>query len=142
MRNKEKEQIPLFNIERNPAFLLVSVLISALISLLGYVLLKNVNPWGFLVMIPAAILSFQSVWFLLNPFAVIFEDKIEIKQSLFHHKDHYFIDIKKITKNKNGRLYITYKDDEVELIRLFGIKTSHRQLLKSEVEKFISVSTA
>ncbi|MES2678730.1 MAG: hypothetical protein V4635_02545 [Bacteroidota bacterium] len=141
MRNKEKEQIPLLNIERSPAFLMISVLVSVLIAWLGYVLLKNVNPWGFLVMIPAAILCFQSVWLLLHPFALIFEDKIEIKQSLFHHKEHYFIDIKKIT-DKNGRLYITYKDDEVELIRLFGIKPSHLQLLKTEVEKFISVSAA
>jgi len=88
-------------------------------------------------MIPAAILSFQSLWFLLHPFAIIFEDKIEIKQTLFQYKEHYFIDIKKITENKKGRLFITYKDDEVEPIRLFGIKTGHIQLLKKEIEKFI-----
>ena len=139
MRNKEKDEIPLLNIERSPLILIISVLISMSIVYLGYVLLKDVNPWGFIIMIPAAIFSFQSLWLLLNPFAIIFRDKFTIRQSLFHHKDHYFIDIKKITKNKNGGLYITYKDDEVEKIGLFGIKNSHIQLLKIEVEKLIAL---
>jgi len=138
VRNQKKEQVPLLNIERNPAFLVAWILLSALNVYLGYLLLKNVNPWGFLVMIPAAILSFQAVWFLLNPFAIIFDDKIEIKQSLFHHQDHYFIDIKKVTRQKDGRLFITYKDDEVERLKLFGIKPAHISLLQSEVEKNIS----
>jgi hypothetical protein len=137
VRKKEVDQVPILNIERNPIFLITSVVISALIVYFGFSLLKSVNPWGFIVMIPAAILSFQSLWFLLNPFAIIFEDRIEIKQTLFQYKEHYFIDIKKITENKKGRLFITYKDDEVEPIRLFGIKTGHVQLLKKEIEKFI-----
>ena len=96
MRKKEVDQVPVLNIERNPIVLITSVLISALIVYFGFSLLKSVNPWGFIVMIPAAILSFQSLWFLLNPFAIIFEDRIEIKQTLFQYKEHYFIDIKKI----------------------------------------------
>jgi len=139
VRNKEKDQDPLLQIERSPIILVIFIALSAFIDYATYVLLKNVNPWGFMVMIPAAIVSFQSLWFLLNPFAIIFQDKIEIRQSLFHRKDHYFMDIKKITQNKNGRLYFTFKDDEVELIKLFGIKPSHIQLLKTEVEKFLVV---
>ena len=93
------------------------------------------NPWGFIVMGPAAIFSFQTLWLMLNPFALVFKDKIEIRQSFFHSKDRYFIDIKRIAKNKKGALYITYHDDEIERINLFGIKAAHVDLFKSEVEK-------
>lgn len=140
MKNNKKEALPRLNIERDPLFLLISVLISALIVFLGYRLLKDVNPLGFFVLIPGSILSFQSLWWLLNPFAQIFDDKLEIKQSLLHHKDRYFVDVKKITETKKGKLFITYNDDDVEELNLFGIKSSHRRFLKTEFDKQLSLS--
>ena len=134
----EKEEKPLQHIERSPLFLSISVLISAIIVFFGYTLLKNVNPWGFIVLIPGSILSFQSLWWLLHPFAIVFEDKIEIKQSLLHHKYRYFVDLKRISESKKGKIYITYNDDEMEGLNLFGIKPSHVSLLKSEMEKSVS----
>lgn len=138
MKNIEKEEIALVNIERSPLFLLIAVLISLLIVLYGYILLKDVNPLGFLVMIPGSILSFQALWWLLHPFARVFADKIEIKQSLLHHKYRYFVDVKRISESKKGVIYITYNDDEMEALNLFGIKSSQVPLLKSELEKFVS----
>jgi hypothetical protein len=135
VRNEEEYGIPLVNIERSPLFLIFFIAASLVISYLGYQLLKNVNPWGFMAMIPALTLSFQTLWFLLNPFAIVFKDKIAIKQSLFHQKELYFIDIKQITEGKQGKIYITYHDGELEPINLFGIKPLHVQLLKAEVEK-------
>jgi hypothetical protein len=140
VRNEEEYGIPLVNIERSPLFLICFIAITAVISYLGYQLLKNVNPWGFIVMIPALTLSFQTLWFLLNPFAIVFKDKIAIKQSFFHQKELYFIDIKQITEGKQGKVYITYHDGDLEPINLFGIKPSHIQLLKTEVEKFVLLS--
>jgi len=137
VKNIEKEETPLQYIERNPIFLLISVGISVLIILIGYTMLKNMNPWGFIVLVPGAILSFQSVWWLLHPFALVFEDKIEIKQSLLHHKYRYFVDLKRVSESKKGKIYITYNDDEMEALNLFGIKASHVSLLKSEMERSV-----
>lgn len=89
---------------------------------------------GFLVMIPASIFSFQALWWLLHPFALVFEDKLEIKQSLLHHKLRYFVDVKRISESKSGKLYITYNDDEMEALNLFGIKPSHVALLRDELK--------
>jgi len=134
----EKEEKPLQHIERSPLFLLISVLISTAIVFAGYNLLKNTNPLGFIVLVPGAILSFQSLWWLLNPFALVFEDKIEIKQSLLHHKYRYFVDLKRVSESKKGKIYITYNDDEMEGLNLFGIKASHVSLLKSEMERSVA----
>ncbi len=142
MRNDEKIEIPLVNIERNPMVVAISVLISGIIVFWAYTLLVKVNPWGFMVMVPGAFISFQSLWFLLNPFALIFKERIEFKQSLFNTKIRYYIDIKKITETKSGKLYITYNDDEVEALNVFGIKNTQVALLKSELEKFIQNSIA
>lgn len=134
----KKEEKVLQNIERNPVYLLLATLISAGIIYAGYALLISVNPWGVMVLVPGAVLAFQCLWWLLNPFAQVFEDKIEIKQSLFHNKDRYFIDLKRVTETKSGKLYITYNDDEIESLNLFGIKPSHVSLLKSELEKYVA----
>lgn len=134
----EKEEKVIKHIERNPLFLSISILISASIVFMGYNMLKNMNPWGFIVLVPGSILSFQSLWWLLHPFALVFEDKIEIKQSLLHHKYRYFVDLKRISESKKGKIYITYNDDEMEGLNLFGIKPSHVSLLKSEMERSVS----
>jgi hypothetical protein len=138
VKNIQKEEIPLVNIERHPLLLLGSILLCAAIIYAGYALLRDVNPWGFIVMIPGVILFFQVLWLIVNPFALVFDDKIEIKQSFFHSKLRYFVDIKRVSESKAGRLYITYNDDEMEALNLFGIKPSHMQLLKSEMQKFVA----
>lgn len=138
MKNIEKEEIPLLHIERSPLFLIIAILISSSIVFYGYLLLKDVNPMGFLIMIPASIFSFQSLWWLLHPFALVFEDKLEIKQSLLHHKLRYFVDVKRISESKTGKLYITYNDDEMEALNLFGIKPSHIALLRDTLKKHVA----
>jgi hypothetical protein len=140
VKNIQKEEIPLVNIERSPLFLLISVALCSVLIYFGYALLMAVNPWGFIVMIPATIVFFQLLWLFVNPYAIIFDDKIEFKQSFFHNKLRYFVDIKKISESKSGKIYITYNDDEMEALNLFGIKTSHAKLLKTEIEKFVSES--
>lgn len=138
MRNEEKIEIPLINIERSTLLIITSFLFSSVILLIGYIVLIDFNPFGFLIMIPGFFMAFQSLWIVLHPFTLIFADRFEIKQSLFRNKIHYFIDIKQVTQNSNGKLYITFNDDEIERLNLFGIKKNHKQLLKSEIEKAIS----
>ena len=138
MKNSKDYETPLINIERSPTSLIIVIAISSLIVWFAYYLLAQINPWGFLVMVPAAIFSFQLLWMLLNPFAQVFEDRVEIKQSLFSNKLWYFIDIKSISENSKGSIYVKYKDDEVEPMKLRGIKRSHLPVLKSEISKRIS----
>jgi hypothetical protein len=133
----EKEEIPLASIERSIPLLILIILASTALMAWGITLLKDVNPRGFLVLIPGGILSFQSLWLLLHPFALIYEDKIEIRQSFLHSRISYFVDVKKITQSKNGSLYITYNDDEVEKINLFGIRESQRSFLKDEFNRHV-----
>ncbi|PBQ33595.1 hypothetical protein CNR22_18040 [Sphingobacteriaceae bacterium] len=138
MKNIEKEELPLQHIERNPLFLLISALICAVIIYTGYNMLQKMNPFGFLVLVPGAILSFQTLWWLLHPFALVYEDKLEIKQSLLHHKFRYFVDLKRVSESKTGKIYITYNDDEMEALNLFGIRSSQVALLKSEMQKMVA----
>ncbi len=137
MKNFEAEEIVVLNIERSTTVVLSSLTISLLITWFGYYLLTKVNPWGFLVLVPAVILCFQTLWMLLTPYALVFKDKIEIKRSLFSNKIWYFIDIKKISENKNGKLYVVYHDDELEPLNLRGIKPSHASIVRLQIEKSI-----
>lgn len=138
MKNYEEIEIPKLNIERNPLFLAIFGGIGLILAYFDYYLFNTFNPWGFLVLIPASAICFQTLWFLLHPFALVFNDRVEIKYSLFKNKLWQFIDIKKITEGKDGKLYITYKDGEVDRLNLRGIKKAHLPLLKSEFEKQIT----
>jgi hypothetical protein len=138
VKNSEEIETPQLNIERDPLMLLIIVVVSVGLVISDYLLFKAFNPWGFFVLLPASILSFQALWLLLHPFALVFDNRFEIKHSLFSNKMHHFIDIKKLSVAKDGKLYITYKDDEVEPLKLFGIRKSHIELLKSEIEKRIT----
>ncbi len=140
MKSETKEEVPLTTIERNPLFLVSVVGLTALLGYSTYALFQAMNPWGFILMIPTAVFAFQTLWWLLNPFAHIYLDKIEIKQSLFHNKLRYFVDLKKVNGSKKHQLFITYNDDEVEALNIFGIKPSHVEILKTEMEKFVSES--
>ncbi len=140
MRNKEKDEVALVNIDRNPLVLLISIALSALLDYLSYTFILDLNPWGFVIMIPATFLSFQTVWLLLTPYAMLFDDKLEIKRTLFSNKMLFFTDVKKVGNVKKGSLFISYNDDEVDKINLFGIKASHVDTLKSELEKHVTIT--
>lgn len=139
MRNKEKDEVALVNIDRNPLILLLSIGVSTLLVYLSYTFILDLNPWGFIIMVPATFLSFQTIWLLLTPFAMVFEDKLEIKRSLFRNKMLFFVDIKKVGNIKKSNMFISYNDNEIAKIPLFGIKTSQIGTLKSELEKHVTL---
>ena len=134
MKNAEKEEVPLAFINRSPLLLAISILSSFVLVYFNYLLFKAVNPWGFIMIIPTGFVLFQSMWLLLNPFAYIFETKFAIKQSLFHIKERYFIDIKQVGLSPKGHLIVVYNDDETELIHLFGIHNRKRLEFKANIE--------
>ena len=140
MRNKEKDDIALVNIDRNPLILLLSIGISTVLDYIAYTFILDLNPWGFIIMVPAVFLSFQTIWLLLTPYAMVFDDKLEIKRTLFSNKMLFFVDIKTIGAFKKGSLFVSYNDDEVDKINLFGIKSSQVATLKSELEKHVSIT--
>ncbi len=140
MRNKEKDEVALVNIDRNPLVLLTSIALSTVLDYLSYTFILDLNPWGFVIMIPATFLSFQTVWLLLTPYAMLFDDKLEIKRTLFSNKMLFFTDVKRVGNIKKGNLFISYNDDEVAKISLFGIKNSQANTLKSELEKHVSIT--
>lgn len=140
MKNIEQEETTLANIERDPRLLILIISISAVIVTWGVLLLKDVNPLGFVVLIPGSIFSFQSLWLLLHPFARVYEDKIEIRQSFLHSRIRYYVDLKKVSQEKGGKIFITYNDDEIEKVNLFGIRESQRSFLKEQFQKHIAIS--
>ena len=85
--------------------------------------------YAFALAVPSVVLCFHTLWMLLNPFARIYHKKAELRQSWLHNKDHFFSDLLDIGEHK-GRVFVTYTDGEQETLSLFGIRNSHRQLLK------------
>lgn len=140
MRNKEKDEIALVNIDRNPLVLLLSIGISTILDYFAYTFILDLNPWGFILMVPAVFLSFQTIWLLLTPYAMLFDDKLEIKRTLFSNKMLFFVDVKKVGSFKKGSLFISYNDDEVAKINLFGIKASQVNTLRAELEKHVTLT--
>jgi hypothetical protein len=120
--NGKIEEPPLVYISRNPLWLVVSVMLSLIFLYGAYVLLRDMNPLGFLFFIPSALIAFHTLWFFLHPFAGIYKDKIEFKSTLFNQKTRYFIDIARSGLDKSGALIIEYTDGDTERVLLYGIR--------------------
>ena len=137
---KQKEDIPLHYFERNMLVVLLFLAITATFSYFTYAYFIIVHPLAFVLAVPAFIFAFQTLWLILNPYAVIYEDKFEIKRTIFSNKFWYFIDIKGVGDvNKKG-FNITYNDDEVEPVSTFGIRASHQAAFRDAVNKYVCKS--
>jgi len=94
----------------------------------------------FVLGIPSIILIFHTLWVLLNPFAVIYEDKFEMKKTMFSNKQWYFIDIKSVGEVTAKGFKIVYNDDDEEIISTFGIRPSHKQVFRDAVNHYVCKS--
>ena len=104
-------------------------------------LLMEMRGAGFPLMIVAAVISFQTLWMLLNPFALVFANRFEIRQSWFHQKERFFNDLNGISsRGKGNNMLITYTDGEVEKVGLFGIRESQRAMLEEACSRQIAAS--
>jgi hypothetical protein len=137
---KAKDDIPLQYFERNIIVLLFFIGITALFGILTYSYYVAFNPFMFICGIPTVILLFQTLWILLNPFAIIYEDKFEMKKTMFSNKQWYFIDIKSVSEVNTKGFKIIYNDDDEEIISTFGIRASHKKGFRDAVNHYVCKS--
>ena len=90
--------------------------------------------------VPSLILIFQTLWILLNPFVIIYEDKFEFKKTFFSNKQWYFIDIKNVSEVTPKGFDIEYNDGEIERISTFGIRASHKKPFRDAVYHYVCKS--
>jgi hypothetical protein len=144
VKNKTEEEVPLQYIERNPLFLLGSAALSATFIFLTYYTVLSreadvINPKGFFLFIPSLVISFQTLWLLLNPFAIFYHDRLEIKYSLFRNRVLHFVDLKHVGQVKGDFLKIIYNDDEMQRVGLLGIRNSQKKMFSDELQKHVSL---
>lgn len=137
---KKKEDIPLQYFERNLIVLLFFVVITGLFAFLTYSYFAAFHPLMFVLALPTVVLFFQTLWLLLNPFAIIYEDKFEMKKTMFSNKQWYFIDIKSVSEVTAKGFIITYNDDDEEIISTFGIRASHKKAFRDAVNHYVCKS--
>ncbi len=134
---KTEDNEPKEYFERSIAFVLGVLAIGiALLFLSGY-LLVNANPWGTVTAIPGISFAIQGLWLMVNPYAIVYNDRFEIQQSLLYHRQFYFLDMKGLDGDKN---LMIYNDDDKEPLKLFGIKASHAILFKQKLSEKITES--
>jgi hypothetical protein len=139
---KRKEDIPLQYFERN--FIVLGIFLT-ITSGFGYMVYRylpevKLNPFAVLWGVPTVIFGFQALWLVLNPYAIIYEDKFEIKRTVLSNKFWYFIDIKSVSEVKNGGFEIIYNDDEVEYVSTFGIRDSHKKNFRDAINHYVCKS--
>lgn len=137
---KEKEDIPLYYFERNVIVIAVFAALTVICCYYTYKLFKEIDPRSFFMGVPSLVFGFQTLWLSLNPFAVIYEDKVEIKRTFFGSKFWYFIDIKSVNDITRGGFSIIYNDGEPEKISTFGIRNSHKKEFRDAVNKYVCKS--
>ncbi len=137
---KSEEDIPLQYFERNIMIVIVFLTITAFFGYMTYKSYAEVSPLLFIYGVPLIIFSFMSLWLMLNPYAIIYKDKFEIKKSLISNKFWYFIDIKSVDEISGPGFKIIYNDDDEEMISTFGIKPSHKKKFRDAVNHYVCKS--
>lgn len=127
--------------ERHPLVLLISTITSAVLVFFTFYLFKyqefEIHGWALILVPPALISTFQTLLYILNPYAMLFKDRLEINKSMFSNKTWYFNDIKRVSEISKSSFEITYNDDDKEVLNLRGIKPSHVQKLRDALHKCV-----
>jgi hypothetical protein len=100
-------------------------------------MLLDVNPWGTATAIPGLMLTLQALWLIVNPYAVVYEDRFEIKQTLLYNKEFYYLDAKAIDNSKSNSIQLIYNDDDRTKLPLLGMRASHKQKFKEKLNEKI-----
>lgn len=137
---KEKEDIPLQYFERSILYIIFFVGLTAFLVYLTYLHFKAFSPLMFVWGVPAIIFFFQTLLILLNPFAIIYEDKFEIKRTMLSNKQWHFVDIKKVTEAESKGFRIVYNDGDEELISTFGIRASQKKKFRDAINHHVCKS--
>lgn len=138
MKNKEEEPKEYF--ERS-ILLVVTVAISGLIiDWFSIKMLLDVNPWGSATAIPGLIITLQALWLIVNPYAIVYEDRFEIKQSLLYNKQFYYLDAKSINSKSSMSVQLVYNDGDLDRLPLLGMRASHKEKFKARLTEKINES--
>jgi hypothetical protein len=144
VKKREEIETPEAYFERNPLILAGSILLSAALSgtvfYLFYYKDFEQHGWALVLTPPAIISGFQTLLFILNPYALLYKDKMELKKNMFSNKVWYFNDIERVSEVSNGSFNITYNDGEEERLNLTGIKPSQLKALRDELHKHVYLS--
>lgn len=138
MKNKEEEPKEYF--ERS-ILLVVTVAVSGLlIDWFSIKMLLDVNPWGSATAIPGLVITLQALWLIVNPYAVVYEDRFEIKQSLLYNKEFYYLDAKSVNSKSSSSFNLVYNDGDFDKIPLLGMRASHKEKFKERLTEKINES--
>ena len=134
MKNKEEEPKEYF--ERSVLLVLTVAISGLLLDWFSIKMLLDVNPWGSATAVPGLILTLQGLWLIVNPYAVVYENRFEIKQSLMYNKEFYYLDAKGV----NDKCQLIYNDGDLEKLHLIGMRESHKQAFKNKLSEKINES--
>ena len=138
MKNKSTEE-PKVYFERNSIVILVMACLAIIADYFGCTILAQPNPWGIFLAILGLVLTMQTLWLILNPYTIVYDDKFEIKQSFFLNKEYYFLDIKSIELNHQN-IIITYNDSDKVALPLLGIRPAHKKKMFEQLKKYIDLN--
>lgn len=138
MKNREEEPKEYF--ERSILFVITVATVAVALDWLAVKMLMDVNPWGSVLGIPGLTLTLQALWLIVHPYAIVYDDRFEIKQSLIYNREFYYLDGKSIDSKSNLFVGLIYNDGDVERLPLFGMRASHKQKFKDKLAEKISES--
>lgn len=138
MKNKDEEPREYF--ERNILLVIIVTAIAVGLDWLAIQMLIDVNPWGSAVGIPSLTLTLQALWLIVHPYAVVYDDRFEIKQTLLYNKEFYYLDAKAIDGKSAIYLNLVYNDGDIDRLPLLGMRPSHKQKFKEKLAEKISES--
>lgn len=138
MKNDENEPKEYF--ERNILLVITFLATGLFLDWLSIHLLMQVNPWGTASAVPGLVLTIQGVWLVTNPYAIVYDDRFEIKQNFIYNKEFYYLDAKRIESKKPGNLLVVYNDEETERLPLFGMRASYKDRFKKALSEKIAKS--
>ncbi|MES2512788.1 MAG: hypothetical protein V4580_01535 [Bacteroidota bacterium] len=132
----KKEEEPKEYFERSVLLVAFVAISGLLLDWFSIKMLLDVNPWGSATAVPGLILTLQGLWLIVNPYAVVYDDRFELKQSLMYNKEFYYLDAKGL--NEKGQL--VYNDGDLEKLNLLGMRASHKELFKNKLAEKINES--
>lgn len=138
MKNKDEEPKEYF--ERSVLLVISVTAFAGLLDWLAIKMLIDVNPWGSAVGIPGLTITLQALWLIVHPYAVVYDDRFEIKQSLLYNKEFYYLDAKAIDGKSNTSVRLVYNDGDLEKISLLGMRASHKEKFKATISEKINES--
>jgi hypothetical protein len=138
VKNDENEPKEYF--ERNILLVVTFLAAGLFLDWLSIHLLMQVNPWGTASAVPGLMLTLQGLWLVTNPYAVVYDDRFEIKQNFIYNKEFYYLDAKRIESKKPGSLLVVYNDEETEKLPLFGMRASYKEKFREALSEKIAKS--